>query len=145
MGNVIRIDEPKQAQIEIEIGDSGITLTYTYTDDKLLDEGKGRRELIDKMKNIDTTKEDDTKVIKEMQSSMKEAFDMLFGEGTYEILFDKYQSSMVLANVFFKTNEAIDKEMNERSSDITNAVKSKKYLRDQNEKKAKKEAKDAKK
>lgn len=134
MSNVIRIDDVKTAEIEIEIGTSGVVLTYEYTDDKMLEEGKGRKELLKRMQNIDTTEEDDQKIIKEMQSTMHEAFDLLFGKGTYDTLFDIYKSSMVLANVFFSVNEAIDAEMKNRNADISAAAKSKKYLKEKKEK-----------
>lgn len=124
--------QTKDSYIPIFLGDSEIR--FDITDDSLTKIKKGASKVQEELESIKGP-EDDEKAIKEMKSILKRGFDFLYGEGTFEKVYEITPSVMVCLEYFQQMTEATFKELEKRGVSPSQKEKAKQYLAKKNKKK----------
>lgn len=117
----------QRPEIDFEIGEK-FNYTYIYTDESMRKIEEGRTKILEKVQGYEAT-DDDLSSMDDLKELLTEGFDLLFGEGTFDELYEEYGSSITLGNVFVDTYLAVENEIEERGLDTSKKLKSEKYKR----------------
>lgn len=117
--------------IPVEIGD--LTLKFDVSDDSLVTLRK-KIDNIQKMSENINTKGDDAEVLESVKDVIRTAYDDVFGEGTYDKVYEISPSVIITTQYFLDIGQGIGREMDERGLTLSSHEKAKKYLQNKNKK-----------
>lgn len=117
--------------IPVEIGD--LTLKFDVSDDSLVTLRKKIDNIQKTSENINT-KGDDSEVLESVKDVIRTAYDDVFGEGTYDKVYEISPSVIITTQYFLDIGQGIGKEMDERGLTLSSHEKAKKYLQNKNKK-----------
>lgn len=103
--------EIEDLKFEIKLDDEGIK--------KIVDESEN---VMKRMKEL----QDGT--IDKANEGLKVAVDFFLGNGSYDVIYNKYKSFMVCEEITYALFEMVAKELEERNLELGNKAKAKKYL-----------------
>lgn len=72
--------------------------------------------------------EEDEKALEQARNVLKRAYDLFFGEGAFEKIYELSPSVMICMNYFVQIVEGIESELNKRGLSQSAQEKAKKYL-----------------
>jgi len=123
--------QTQQTHIPIELGD--LKLKFDISDDSLIDLRKKIEEVQNIAQDIDT-EGSDSEVMDRVKGVMRRAYDDLFGEGTFDKVYEVTPSILVTTQYFLDMAQGLGEEMEKRGFTSTSQEKLEKYLQNKNKK-----------
>src|SRR5699024_7448878 len=102
----------KQTYIPVQLGD--LELKYDLSDDAIARVRKVSKELIQEIENIDEDKLSEEETMIEIKGLLKEAYDILFGEGTFEKVYEMSPSTLIVQEYLVQIAEGVTEELKSR-------------------------------
>lgn len=124
--------QTKDSYIPIFLGD--LEIRFDISDDSLTKLRKGASKVQEELDAIKEP-EDEEKAMEEMKGVLKRGFDFLYGEGTFEKVYEITPSVMVCFEYFQQMTDATFKELDKRGLSPSQKDKAKQYLAKKNKKK----------
>lgn len=124
--------QTKDSYIPIFLGD--LEIRFDISDDSLTKLRKGASKVQEELDAIKEP-EDEEKATEEMKGVLKRGFDFLYGEGTFEKVYEITPSVMVCFEYFQQMTDATFKELDKRGLSPSQKEKAKQYLAKKNKKK----------
>ena len=124
--------QTKDSYIPIFLGD--LEIRFDISDDSLTRLRKGAARVQEELDAIKEP-EDEEKATEEMKGVLKRGFDFLYGEGTFEKVYEITPSVIVCLEYFQQMTEATFKELEKRGVSPSQKEKAKQYLAKKNKKK----------
>lgn len=124
--------QTQKSYIPIQLGD--LELRFDISDESIK---HLRKKLIEVKDRIEKTQinEGGGEAIKQLKDALKEGFDTIFGNGTFDNVYEISPSVMIVTEYFKQIFDAIFKELEERGLTSSAQEKAQKYLANKNKKK----------
>lgn len=113
--------------IPVELGD--ILLEFAIDDDSIKTFQKTGTKLEKELKELEGSDN-----IEALKTALKKGYDTLFGEGSFERVYQQTPSVTLCVQYFVQISEGIQKELEARSLTITQSQKVEKYLKNKKKK-----------
>lgn len=118
---VIKIQTEKPV-IPVELGD--VFLEFAIDDESIKTFEKTVIKLEKELKELEGSED-----IEGAKTALKKGYDILFGEGSFERVYQQTPSSTLCIQYFIQISEGIQKELEARSLTVTQSQKVEKYLK----------------
>lgn len=115
--------QTQKTYIPIQLGD--LELRFDVSDDSLV---KLRSNITKVEENFNKLTEDNEAGIEQVKNILKEVYDNLFGDGTFEQVYEISPSVLIVTEYFLQIANAIRKELNKRGFQTSPHEKAQKYL-----------------
>lgn len=115
----------KTRELSIPIEIAGVKFEFTPTDENTLQVQRGVEDLRKRIEstNVESTEES----IEESRKILKEAYEILLGEGSFDRLYERVPSVFELSRVYVELAEALSEELTKNK--VAQSDKAQQYLK----------------
>lgn len=117
--------QTQKTYIPVHLGE--LELQFDLSDDNVLRFRKEAIRVHEELEDVSAS-EDINKAMKQAKDALRKGFDVFFGEGTFEKVYELSPSLTILIQYFVQISEAISEKLEEIGYNATAEDKARKYL-----------------